>query len=64
MLFIVCNRNLLWEEIFLNHTISLSEEIVLIFDYFIHNKRYIKDIRIQKCVLALIFANINKISQN
>ena len=37
--------------------ILYSEEIVVIFEYFIHNKRYIEDNWSQECVLALIFAN-------
>ena len=45
--------NLLREEIFVNHTILLSEEIVTILDYCIHNSRYIEDVWIQKCVLTL-----------
>ena len=37
--------------------IFYSEEIVVIFEYFIHNKRYIEDNWSQECVLALIFGN-------
>ena len=37
--------------------ILLSEEIFMIFDYCIHNRRYIEGIWIQKCALALNFAN-------
>ena len=55
--------NLLIEEIFVNYTILLSEEILVSFDYCIHNRRYIEDIWIQKCVLALIFANAFKIAK-
>ena len=36
------NGNLLREEIFSNHTILPSEEIFVIFEYYIHNKRYTK----------------------
>ena len=46
-------ENLLREEIFVNHTILLSEEIVTILDYYIHDSRYIEDVWIQKCVLTL-----------
>ena len=38
-------------------TILLSEEMFMIFEYCVHNRRYIEDVCIQKCVLALIFAN-------
>ena len=55
--------NLLGEEIFANHNILLSVEIFAIFDYCIHNRRYIEDVWIQKCVLALIFANVFEISK-
>ena len=56
--------NLLLEEIFVNYTILLFEEILVSFDYCIHNRRYIGDyIWIQKCVLALIFANACKIAK-
>ena len=48
---IYCEKNLA------NHKILLSVEIFVIFDYCIHNTKYIEDIRIQKCVLALIFAS-------
>ena len=41
--------------------ILLSEEIFMIFDYCIHNRRYIEGIWIQKCALALNFANAFKI---
>ena len=46
------SRNLLREEIFADHTILLSEKIFTICDNFIHNKRYLEDVWIQKCVLA------------
>ena len=50
---------------FANHTILLSEEIFMIFDYCVHNRSYIylQDIWIQKCVLDLIFANTFKITK-
>ena len=53
---ILYSGNLLGEEIFANHNILLSVGIFAIFDYCIHNRRrYIEDVGIQKCVLALIF---------
>ena len=51
---ILYSENLLGEEIFANHNILLSVEIFAIFDYCIHNRRYIEDVWILKCVLALI----------
>ena len=53
------SENSLLEEIFVNHTVLLSEEIFTTFDYGIH-KRYKEDIWIQKCVLASIFTNVFK----
>ena len=47
----------------MNHMILLSEEIFVVLDYCIHNRRCIEDnIWIQKCVLALIFANAFEIT--
>ena len=47
----------------MNHMILLSEEILVVLDYCIHNRRCIEDnIWIQKCVLALIFANAFEIT--
>ena len=49
----------------MNHMILLSEEILVVFDYCIHNRRCIEDnIWIQKCVLALIFANAFEITKH
>ena len=57
------SRSLLREEIiFPNHAILLSEEIFTIFDYCIHSSRYTEDVWIQKCVLALNFANAFKMA--
>ena len=61
---ILYSGNLLGEEIFANHNILLSVEIFVTFDYCIHNRRrYIEDVWIQKCVLALIFANVFEITK-
>ena len=43
--------------------ILLSEK-KFVFDYCIHNRRYIEDIWIQKCLLAWIFANVFEITKN
>ena len=51
------------EEIFANHMILFSEEIVAILDYHIHNRIYIKDIWIQNMSLALIFANVYELEK-
>ena len=37
----------------MNHMILLSEEIFMSFDYCIHNRRYVEDVLIQKCVLYI-----------
>ena len=42
---------------YLRITNFLSEEIFVIFDNCVHNRRYIEDVWTQKCVLALIFVN-------
>ena len=47
--------NLLKEEIFMNHTILLSEEMFTIFDYYIHNRRYIEDIYASKMCAGFNF---------
>ena len=60
---ILYSGNLLGEEIFANHNILLSVEIFVIFDYCITNRRYIEDVWIQKCVLALIFADVFEITK-
>ena len=36
---------------------------IVIFDYCIHNRRYIEDVWIRRCVLALIFANAFEIAK-
>ena len=55
----------------MNHMILLSEEIFMSFDYSIHNRRYVEDVLIQKCVLyialmcaiySINFMTCNKIS--
>ena len=50
MYFLPYNENSLREEIFSNHTILPSEEIFVIFEYYMHNKRYTKymDLYLQK----------------
>ena len=60
---ILYSGNLLGEEIFANHNILLSVQIFVIFDYYIHNRIYIEDVWIQKCVLALIFADVFEITK-
>ena len=60
----IYSRNLLQEEIFVNHMILLSEEIFTIFDYRIHSRRYIARRYVDpKCMLALIFANAFEIGK-
>ena len=49
---------------FMQITVLLSEELFVIFDYCIHNRKHIEDIWIKKCVLALIFANAFKITNS
>ena len=44
-----------------SHNYTLRR-VFTIFDYCIHNRRYIEDIWVQKCVLALIFANAFKVA--
>ena len=60
------SRKLLQKEIFANHMILLSKEMLAIFNYCIHNRSYTEDIWIQKFVLALIFLCIQDMqnSQN
>ena len=57
------SRNLLQEVIFVNLVVLLSEIIFANFDYRIHNRRYMEDIWIQKCVSALIFGNAFEITK-
>ena len=47
---------------YLQITLFCFETIFVIYDYGIHNRRYIVDLWIRECVLALIFANAFEIA--
>ena len=50
------------KKLFVNNRILISKEIFMIFDYCVHNRRYIEDMNMDpKCVLALIFVSVFEI---
>ena len=61
--YVLNSKNVLREEIFINHMILLSKGTFTIFKYIIHSKRYMEDIWIQKYAMALIFPNMFKITK-